>query len=468
MPKNAHLCQGSKSLTLTTENAPIHLTGLLWAIGTSEGSYGKNSNNGYGNSGSGGILSLYNWLGSDLGLVMNELVATTLTTTNYNNNEYSGSNSYSTSTSSTSGANYYENSYTTSSSSTGASTAGSTPNARTTTTAKTTTTASGISSSSTATTRSSSTTTTETTKSTTPKTTTATTTTAVDVLHCGSVGVGSNSDLFPQNGLNKRFFGRGIAGQVLPTIVGGMEAVRNQLCWQVTLSNECGGTILGPRTILSAAHCFFEEKGGPQNAFKDTFTVQTGALHRNDGSANDPTGCADTFGVAALQIHEEYNWANSNNDIALITLDRDIQFEGKPCVCRACLRDLEPSVGDVCITSGTGDEITEDPSKNPPMKFVDLQVLKNESPACAFNTDKVTQVETDPNLFVCAGGVEGKDSCQGDSGGPLVCLDKDNLFYSAATVSFGDGCGGNVGGQYTKTKSYLPWIKTNALPEILP
>ena len=51
-------------------------------------------------------------------------------------------------------------------------------------------------------------------------------------------------------------------------IVGGNPAVKNSIPWQVAIidggiSNEqfCGGTIIGPKTILSAAHCFASESG---------------------------------------------------------------------------------------------------------------------------------------------------------------------------------------------------------------
>ena len=51
----------------------------------------------------------------------------------------------------------------------------------------------------------------------------------------------------------------------VPRIVGGQEARVNQIPWQIGLvptfdvdSIFCGGTIIGPSTILTAAHCMFD------------------------------------------------------------------------------------------------------------------------------------------------------------------------------------------------------------------
>ena len=56
-------------------------------------------------------------------------------------------------------------------------------------------------------------------------------------------------------------------------IVGGQDAT-SEIPWQVSVragmntnlqgSHWCGGTILDAKTILSAAHCFFDEKDGKE------------------------------------------------------------------------------------------------------------------------------------------------------------------------------------------------------------
>ncbi|OWA51967.1 putative Serine protease 56 [Hypsibius exemplaris] len=283
--------------------------------------------------------------------------------------------------------------------------------------------------------------------------------------HCGSVGTGSNSDLFPVTQMHHRALDK--AGLVSPTIVGGSMAVRNQICWQVSIAMGCGGTIIGERTILTAAHCFVDDKG-EQGILPRDVMVLTGSLHWLDTPSNDSTGCAEEFGVSAIAVHPEYDPSTSDNDIAIVKLDRAIVFEGKPCVCRMCLADQEPKVGEICVASGNGLEFEGDDS-NDPLKFLNLPVRNNVYPDCSFTTNENETRSTNPDLFVCAGGIVGEDSCQGDSGGPLVCLNRDgsNLLYLAGIVSFGEGCGGPIGAQYTKVKPFLPWIRENALPDIV-
>ena len=58
--------------------------------------------------------------------------------------------------------------------------------------------------------------------------------------------------------------------QFVPAIVGGQEAEVNSIPWQVLIVWKmmyaiCGGTIIGPSTILTAAHCL-DQNGTLLNA----------------------------------------------------------------------------------------------------------------------------------------------------------------------------------------------------------
>lgn len=65
----------------------------------------------------------------------------------------------------------------------------------------------------------------------------------------------------------------------------------------------------------------------------------------------------------------------------------------------------------------------------------------------------------DSNLSLCAGETgENKDTCQADAGGALVVQhETDKRWYIAGITSWGYGCGD--GGVYTRTSTYLDWIR---------
>ncbi|HZB49815.1 MAG TPA: trypsin-like serine protease, partial [Mycobacteriales bacterium] len=45
------------------------------------------------------------------------------------------------------------------------------------------------------------------------------------------------------------------AGGVTPSVVGGTDAALGEFPWMVRLSMGCGGSVVAPRVVLTAAHC---------------------------------------------------------------------------------------------------------------------------------------------------------------------------------------------------------------------
>merc|ERR1711974_410434 len=63
--------------------------------------------------------------------------------------------------------------------------------------------------------------------------------------------------------------------------------------------------------------------------------------------------------------------------------------------------------------------------------------------------------------FLCAGGVDGKDTCRGDGGSPLVCPSQSdpNTYIQAGIVAWGIGCGEDgTPGVYADVSQAVCWI----------
>jgi secreted trypsin-like serine protease len=108
--------------------------------------------------------------------------------------------------------------------------------------------------------------------------------------------------------------GSAFAGDKQVRIVNGTEANATNYPWFATvMSNggQCGGSLIHPRWVLSAAHCF-EPSQAPS-----TVEVTVGRQKLSEST----TGQAIV--AAAIHIHPAYDSVSSDNDMALVELSAD-------------------------------------------------------------------------------------------------------------------------------------------------
>ncbi|XP_074648857.1 ovochymase-like [Tubulanus polymorphus] len=225
-------------------------------------------------------------------------------------------------------------------------------------------------------------------------------------------------------------------------IVGGQEAAKGSWPWQVDIrlysNHYCGGILIHPQWVLSAAHCFS----------RTSLSIWSFVLGKHNKDGTESTH--QTFKPTKIIVHEKYNSRKTDNDIALIRLSKPAQVNDHVDV--ACLPEKDVSEGHMCYTTGWGDTkgtCCTGKLKQAMVPIVGKQICNSYD----FYNGAIT------DNMICAGYTEGgHDACQGDSGGPFVC-EVNGKFEAHGVVSWGIGCAGaKKPGVYAKVTNYLDWI----------
>ncbi|KAG8310468.1 Trypsin-like serine protease [Homalodisca vitripennis] len=242
-------------------------------------------------------------------------------------------------------------------------------------------------------------------------------------------------------------------------VVGGEEALPGRWPWMAAIFLHgprrtefwCGGSLIGSRHILTAAHCTKDTRQRPFQARQ--FTVRLGDI---DLRREDEPSSPQTYRVAEVRAHPRFSRVGFYNDIAVLVLDRAVRKSRYiiPVCLPAPSYRFNRFVGEQPTVVGWGTTYYGG-KESTVQRQVALPVWKNE------DCDKTYFQPINEN-FICAGLKEGgKDACQGDSGGPLV-LKKNGRWMQIGIVSFGNKCGEpGYPGVYTRVTQYLDWINSN-------
>lgn len=235
-----------------------------------------------------------------------------------------------------------------------------------------------------------------------------------------------------------------------PDILGGHETQPGAYPWQVALVHSddsnvyegffCGGTLIDPQWVMTAAHCV---------AHQDP-TVQDVVVGRHQLSTDE----GERISVTQAIVHPSYYSVLDGSDVALLhlshpatqttlPLDRENELPIE-------LRSLKATVTGWGVTE-TGYDASD------VLREVAVPLIAHD--ICNDVNAYWGSVQAD---MVCAGYQKGgKDSCYGDSGGPLMVPTQEAPgWMQVGIVSWGDGCGEPNGyGVYTRVATYRGWVE---------
>ncbi|CAF5135023.1 unnamed protein product, partial [Rotaria sp. Silwood1] len=248
---------------------------------------------------------------------------------------------------------------------------------------------------------------------------------------------------------------------IVDKIVGGESAVNSSWGWAVSLqrfgSHFCGGAIISPLHIITAANCV------PNST---TIIGTANVVASIDKLSQSTSSSAQVRSVVNVFSHPDYDKDSNANDIAVLRLNQpfDISYEkgsARLCIPRVVAADANsdyPVSNSRLVAIGWGKLALSDLviSNTLHLQQVTVNTMPTEHAMCR------PTINNQQLQFCAAVEGGGKDTCDGDSGGPLMHFESDKRQWVLAGItSYGIGCAlPKYASVYTRASMYHDWLRS--------